>query len=132
MQLQCLSSDSILLARFGQGTGASLRYPIRFVICNRGRMNSSLDLVNCGNDLSRLKEFFKTRNISKKAHKSSKKTNFLMEKLLTPIALTLPVSRSFSISAHDCLKVMSSVTVYAAFGSIGSSLPISSSRSVYV
>jgi len=46
-----------------------------------------------------------------KSKEKGNKTHVLMEKLLTPIARTFPVSRSFSISAQASLKLTLSVVL---------------------
>ena len=50
-------------------------------------------------------------SVDKNRKNKGSKTYVLMEKLLTPIARTLPVSRSFSISAQASLKLTLSVVL---------------------
>ena len=52
------------------------------------------------------------------------KTYVLMEKLLTPIARTFPVSRSFSISAQASLKLTLSVVLKDPSGFLGRAFPV--------
>jgi len=50
-------------------------------------------------------------NVGENRKKNGNKTHVLMEKLLTPIARTFPVLRSFSISAQASLKLTLSVVL---------------------
>ena len=50
-------------------------------------------------------------SVDKNRKNKGSKTYVLMEKLLTPIARTLPVSRSFSMSAQASLKLTLSVVL---------------------
>ena len=68
-------------------------------------------------------------NVGENRKKIGNKTHVLMEKLLTPIARTLPVSRSFSISAQASLKLTLSVVLTEPSGFLGSGFPSALNRS---
>jgi len=62
-------------------------------------------------------------NVSQNRKNKGEKIHVLMEKLLTPIARTLPVERSFSISAQASLKFTLSVVLKVPSGFLGTPPP---------
>jgi len=72
-----------------------------------------LDLVDSRCDFGCLEQLFKSKMratnglFTPNAHRKqeSRNAHVLMEKLLTPIALTLPLASSFSNSAHESWNV---------------------------
>ena len=62
-------------------------------------------------------------NVRENQDNKGNKTHVLMEKLLTPIARTLPVSRSFSISAQASLKLTLFVVLKVPSGFLGTVPP---------
>ena len=60
--------------------------------------------------------------------KKGNKTHVLMKKLLTPIARTFPVSRSFSISAQASLKLTLSAVLKDPSGFLGRAFPVLDGR----
>lgn len=64
-----------------------------------------LDLVHSWNDLGRLEKFFEAAGSDEPVKSPTEEmAYFLMEKLLTPMALALPLSYIFSMCAHVSLN----------------------------
>jgi hypothetical protein len=116
MQLaQCLSWSSSPGARSVRDTDAIWKSTCNSYWGFMRKENAYSTWLTAGVTFAVVKSISRLTGSNNKRRKESKekgnKTHVLMEKLLTPIARTFPVSRSFSISAQASLKLTLSVVL---------------------
>ena len=112
---RCLSWSSSPGARSVRDMDATWKLTCNLYWGFMGKENTYSTWLTAGVTFAVVKSFSRLTGSKDKRRRESKvkgnKTYVLIEKLLTPIARTFPVSRSFSISAQASLKLTLSVVL---------------------